>query len=267
MSVEAHVTLGGENLPPVGRERIRLLEEVGRAGSISGAARAVGITYKAAWDGIAALNNLFGRPVVAGQAGGKRGGGTALTPEGLRVIETFHRLEAELARTFKALEPELAGSGLSPNALLWSFLMRTSARNALRCTVAAVTEGAVNSEVTLDLGGGTALTAIITCESVRELGLCAGREAVALIKSSFVMLAPAGEVGRISVRNRTISEAMSSRRASRWHTARRNSPLPWRISASVSSSSWAPGWRARAAATPWLCAHILPVQPGGRSGA
>ena len=210
MSVEAHVTLGGDNLPPVGRERIRLLEEVGRAGSISGAARAVGVTYKAAWDGIAALNNLFGRPVVAGQAGGKRGGGTALTPEGLRVIETCHRLEAELARTFKALEPELAGSGLSPNALLWSFLMRTSARNALRCTVVAVTEGAVNSEVTLDLGGGTALTAIITCESVRELGLCAGREAVALIKSSFVMLAPAGEVGRISVRNRI--EGVVSRR-------------------------------------------------------
>ena len=42
MAVEAHVTFGGENASPVGRERIRLLEEVGRAGSISGAARAVG---------------------------------------------------------------------------------------------------------------------------------------------------------------------------------------------------------------------------------
>jgi len=210
MSVEAHVTFGGENASPVGRERIRLLEEVARAGSISGAARAIGITYKAAWDGIAALNNLFGSPVVAGHVGGKRGGGTALTPEGLRVIATFHRLEAELARTFKALEPELSGSGLSPNTLLWSFLMRTSARNALRCTVAAVTEGAVNSEVALDLGEGTTLTAIITCDSVRALGLVAGREAVALIKSSFVMLAPAGEVGRLSVRNRL--EGVISRR-------------------------------------------------------
>ncbi len=202
MSVRAHVTFEGEHASPAGRERIRLLEAVARAGSISGAARTVGITYKAAWDGIAALNNLFGRPVVSGQAGGKRGGGTALTPEGLRMIATFHRLEAELARTFKALEPELSGSGLSPNTLLWSFLMRTSARNALRCTVVAVTEGAVNSEVTLALGEGATLTSIITCASVRELGLCAGREAVALIKSSFVMLAPTGEVGRISVRNR-----------------------------------------------------------------
>lgn len=202
MAVEAHVTFGGENASPVGRERIRLLEEVGRAGSISGAARAVGITYKAAWDGIAALNNLFGRPVVAGHAGGKRGGGTALTPDGLRVIETFHRLEAELARTFRMLEPDLTGTGLTANTLMWSFMMRTSARNALRCTVTSVTEGAVNSEVTLSLAEGVTLTAIITCDSVRDLGLCAGREAVALIKSSFVMLAPVGEVGRISVRNR-----------------------------------------------------------------
>ena len=202
MSVQAHVTFGAEHASPIGRERVRLLEEVARAGSISGAARAVGITYKAAWDGVDALNNLFGRPLVIAQTGGKRGGGTTLTPDGLRVIETFHRLEAELARTFKALEPELSGTGLSATNLIWSFLMRTSARNALRCTVTAVVEGTVNAEITLELAEGTILTAVITRDSVRDLGLCAGRAAVALIKSSFVMLAPVGEVGRTSVRNR-----------------------------------------------------------------
>ncbi|MEI6558663.1 MAG: TOBE domain-containing protein [Rhodospirillaceae bacterium] len=202
MSVRAHVTFEAEHASPAGRERIRLLEAVARAGSLSGAARAVGLTYKATWDAVDALNNLFGRPLVAAQVGGRRGGGATLTPEGLRVIATFHRLEGELARAFKALEPDLSGTGLSPNTLLWSFLMRTSARNALRCTVTAVTEGAVNAEVTLALAEGTALTAIITRESVRDLGLIPGRGAVALIKSSFVMLAPAAEDGRTSVRNR-----------------------------------------------------------------
>lgn len=202
MPVRARVTFEAENAAPLGRDRIRLLEAVARAGSISGAARAVGLTYKATWDAIDALNNLFGRPLVTAQVGGRRGGGAVLTPEGLRVIETFHRLEAELARTLRALEPELAGTGLSPANLMWSFLMRTSARNALRCTVTAVTEDAVSAEVALALSEGTTLTAVITRDSVRELGLFAGREAVALIKSSFVVLAPAGEAGRTSVRNR-----------------------------------------------------------------
>jgi molybdate transport system regulatory protein len=202
MAVRAHVTLGAANASPVGLERIRLLEAVGRAGSMSGAARAVGLTYKATWDAVNAMNNLFGRPLVSAQTGGKGGGGAALTPEGVRVIEAFHRLEAELARAFKVLEPSLSGGGLSASNLMWSFLMRTSARNALRCTVTAVTEDGVNAEVALALTDNTTLTAIITCDSVRELGLFAGREAVALIKSSFVVLAPAGEVGRTSARNR-----------------------------------------------------------------
>lgn len=202
MAVQARVRFEAENGAPVGRDRIRLLEAVARAGSIAGAARAVGLTYKATWDAIDAVNNLFGRPLVGAQVGGKGGGGAVLTPEGARVIETFHRLEAELAATLKALEPDLSGTGVSANALLWSFLMRTSARNTLRCTVTSVVEDAVNAEVGVTLSEGATLTAVITRESVRELGLFAGREAIVLIKSSFVMLAPVGEVGRISVRNR-----------------------------------------------------------------
>lgn len=202
MSVRAHVTFEAGHGSPAGRERIRLLEAVARAGSISGAARDIGLTYKATWDAVDALNNLFGRPLVAAQVGGRRGGGAALTADGLRVIETFHRLEAELARAFTALEPALEGSGVSADTLMWSFLMRTSARNALRCTVTAVVEGEVNAEVTLALSEGSTLISVITRESVRELGLIAGREALALIKSPFVMLAPAGEAGRSSVRNR-----------------------------------------------------------------
>ena len=101
MTVEARLSFGAENASPVGRERIRLLESVGREGSISAAARATGITYKAAWDAIDAMNNLFGRPLIAAQTGGRRGGGATLTEEGLRLVQTFHRLEAELARALR----------------------------------------------------------------------------------------------------------------------------------------------------------------------
>lgn len=79
--------------------------------------------------------------------------------------------------------------------------MRTSARNTLLCKVAEVNHGAVNAEVMLDVGGGIQLVAIITEESVKNLELAPGKEVFALIKSSFVLLAPAGEVGRTSARN------------------------------------------------------------------
>jgi molybdate transport system regulatory protein len=148
------------------------------------------------------MNNLFGRPLVEARAGGRKGGGAALTAEGLRVIQTFHRLEGELARTLRALEPDLAGTGISTTTLIWGFMMQTSARNVLRGTVAAVSEGAVNAEVTLTLSPETALVAVITRDSVGRLGLCPGREAMALIKASFVVLAPVGEAQRTSVRNR-----------------------------------------------------------------
>lgn len=199
--VEALVSFSGPGAPTLGRDRIRLLVAVGREGSISGAARAVGVTYKAAWDAIDAMNNLFGKPLVTGKTGGKRGGGAMLTPEGARVIGTFHRLEGELARAFATLEPELAGTDMNPAALIWRFMMKTSARNALRGVITYVTKGAVNAEVSLKVSETTTLTAIITQDSVNELGLFPGREAIALIKAPFVILAPAGEATRTSVRN------------------------------------------------------------------
>jgi len=202
MSVRAQVSFAGPNASPVGAERIRLLEAVAREGSISGAARAVGITYKAAWDAVDAMNNLFGRPLVGAQAGGRRGGGATLTPEGVRLVETFHRLEGELARAFGALEPDLAGTGISAANLMWGFFMRTSARNALRGTITGITDGAVNAEVALAVSDSTTLTAIVTRDAVRDLGLFPGREATALIKAPFVILAPADDARRTSVRNR-----------------------------------------------------------------
>lgn len=79
--------------------------------------------------------------------------------------------------------------------------MRTSARNMLRCKVAEIKRGAVNAEIDLTVSDTVKLVAIITEESVKGLDLAPGKEVYALIKSSFVLLAPASEVGRISARN------------------------------------------------------------------
>lgn len=65
---------------------------------------------------------------------------------------------------------------------------KVSARNVLGGTVAAVHDGAVDSEVSLKLSGGTELVAIITKESVHSLGLKAGDAATAIIKASSVLV-------------------------------------------------------------------------------
>jgi molybdate transport system regulatory protein len=200
--VQARLSFSTDNPSvSVGRERIRLLEAIARDGSISAAARSVGITYKAAWDGVSAMNNLFGWPLVEAQAGGRRGGGARLSPAGRRVVAGFERIEGELSRLMRALEPELDGTGISAANLVWSFLMRTSARNALRGTISTIREDEISAEVALEVAKETTLYAVVTRESVRELGLFPGREAVALIKAPFVLVARADDTPRTSARN------------------------------------------------------------------
>jgi len=63
-----------------------------------------------------------------------------------------------------------------------------SARNRLNGKVSALTKGAINSDVSIQLAGGTEVHAVITNDAVSELGLAVGKPASALIKASHVIL-------------------------------------------------------------------------------
>jgi len=67
--------------------------------------------------------------------------------------------------------------------------MKLSARNVIKGKVVKVVKGAVNSEVLLELPGGTQVVSIITNSSVENLGLVEGKDAYAVIKASNVMVA------------------------------------------------------------------------------
>jgi molybdopterin-binding protein len=67
--------------------------------------------------------------------------------------------------------------------------MKLSARNVIKGKVVKVVKGAVNSEVHLELPGGTQVVSIITNGSVENLGLTEGKEAYAVVKASNVMVA------------------------------------------------------------------------------
>ena len=66
--------------------------------------------------------------------------------------------------------------------------MKISARNILKGKIVKLVHGAVNSEVIIELPGGTRLVSIITNSSVENLSLAEGKEAYAIIKASNVMV-------------------------------------------------------------------------------
>lgn len=79
--------------------------------------------------------------------------------------------------------------------------METSARNVFHGKVVAVHEGAINDEIELSVEGGQSIVASITKTSTKKLGLTTGKEAIALIKASFVLLMNDAEQYILSTRN------------------------------------------------------------------
>lgn len=186
----------------VGADRIALIEAIGIDGSISGAAKRVGLSYRGAWDAVQALNNLFDEPLILARPGGSKGGLAQVTARGRTVVAAYRKIEAELADLWARLDDNRLAD-------VWSLNMKTSARNALRGVVEAVTDGAVNSEVTLGVGSGVSITAVVTKASVEDLGLKVGAPAIALIKSSFIILAPGEPALRTSARNQLKGRIMT----------------------------------------------------------
>lgn len=79
--------------------------------------------------------------------------------------------------------------------------MLTSSRNQFKGMVTSVKKGAVNDEIVIKLSGGTELTSIITETSTQALGLAVGKEAIALIKANWVIIATDLGGIRLSARN------------------------------------------------------------------
>jgi molybdate transport system regulatory protein len=192
------LSVGGESFG--GKARIELLRAIVQEGSITHAAKAVGISYKSAWDAIDHMNTLAGEPLVARSAGGKGGGSTHLTARGLRLVERFGQIDAVHQRFLKLLDDESIDLA-HEFSLLKTLNLRTSARNQFMGTVTGVHTGAVNDEVELTLTGGARLVAIVTRDSTQSLGLRTGITAFALLKSSSVIIASGLEGAKVSARN------------------------------------------------------------------
>ena len=94
------ITRGGDIA--VGPGKVDLLEAIAATGSITAAAKQLGMSYRRAWLLVDTMNRCFKRPVVDAEAGGQRGGGTALTSLGAQVVLRYRNSEALAAKAAAA---------------------------------------------------------------------------------------------------------------------------------------------------------------------
>ena len=102
-NIKIHIPRG--KVSAIGPGKADLLEAIQHSGSISAAARQMGMSYKRAWDLVEEMNRLFGKPVVSAQTGGRKGGGAQLTQAGLAIVSRFRAIERAAE---SAAEPHMA---------------------------------------------------------------------------------------------------------------------------------------------------------------
>ncbi len=81
----------------IGPGKADLLQAIEQTGSISAAARSMGMSYRRAWLLIDTMNQCFREPVVDTATGGKGGGGARITSSGLTVLRRYREMEAAAA--------------------------------------------------------------------------------------------------------------------------------------------------------------------------
>lgn len=92
----------GPGHPAMGPGRAALLSHIARTGSITSAARAMGMSYRRAWQLVEAMNRSFAKPVVVTEVGGKRGGGAAVTVQGKRLVKLYRAMEDKASSAIAA---------------------------------------------------------------------------------------------------------------------------------------------------------------------
>jgi molybdate transport system regulatory protein len=115
---QAHIRIDFADGQSLGPGKIALLEWIDRTGSLSGAGRALGMSYRRAWLLLHAVNDSFSEPSVAFSVGGKDGGGAQLTAFGRKLIGSYRAFEASVdklaSKSFGGLRTSKAGEGTEP---------------------------------------------------------------------------------------------------------------------------------------------------------
>lgn len=182
-----------------------LLAAIEATGSINRAARTAGLSYKGAWLMLESAGNLAHAPLIATATGGSGGGGTRLTEPALALLQAWRTLQGEHQTFLREQEHRLAALP-ALHGLLRRMSMKTTARNQFAGSVSALAIGPVSTEVTIAITGAGAagaaeITATMTSAAAKRLKLRKGKEVLALIKASSVVLVTDFAGWQLSARN------------------------------------------------------------------
>jgi molybdate transport system regulatory protein len=177
-----------------------LLQAVQDTGSINRAARTAGFSYKGAWLLLEAACNLANETLLETATGGAGGGGTRLTPAALGLLQAWQALQDD-HRAFLQMQEERLAQHPALLGLLRRMSMKTTARNQFAGTVTEVDVGPVSAQVTVALKSGDEITATLTAAAAKRLKLKKGKEALALIKASAIVLVTDFAGWQLSARN------------------------------------------------------------------
>ncbi|MEM3012524.1 MAG: TOBE domain-containing protein [Candidatus Hadarchaeales archaeon] len=159
-----------------GKGKVELLLAIEKEGSLSKAARKLGLSYRHAWGMVRELERELGTELLQRRRGGREGGESLLTEEGRRLVRWYGMLEGALKEVVR-------------EETFWEALStKLSARNRLRGVIKSVELGEVGATVRIAVGPST-VTALITREAAEALGLKKGDRVEAVIKATEVMVA------------------------------------------------------------------------------
>lgn len=81
----------------IGPGKVDLLEAIAAEGSITGAAKRLGMSYRRAWLLVDTMNRCFAEPLVLTESGGARGGGARVSRAGIEVARRYRAMQAKAA--------------------------------------------------------------------------------------------------------------------------------------------------------------------------
>lgn len=160
----------------IGEGGVSLLKAINEFGSITVAAKKIGVSYRFAWNQIKEIERATNQTILKTKVGGKNGGGAELTSKAKEILSDYDRTNKYLSQVLKDKEH-------------WEWIgLKISARNRLEGVIGDVEKGPVTSKIKIKISTPVTVTAVITKEAVDDLKLSTGDIVEAVIKSTEVMI-------------------------------------------------------------------------------
>ncbi len=148
MHIDSSLWFDKEKKGFLGKGRIELLKNIDRYGSLSKAAKAMNMSYKAAWDSLNEMKKLSSKKLIISNTGGSGGGGSRLTKSAKEYIKMYELLYKSQQDFLKTIESHTENF-TDLQTFLQRSSLRTSARNQLFGKVKQVFRGKISSKISI----------------------------------------------------------------------------------------------------------------------